>query len=89
MTDKTYECVICYSINSAANLHCSTCGTIPAAYSPLECPTRYDESGFSLSPNVYLECVAAHGCYRQFQSYSYRSKLHTVSLDYYSDSENE
>jgi hypothetical protein len=31
----TYECSICLDINHVSRLHCKSCGTTPAQYSPV------------------------------------------------------
>jgi len=60
MTERTYECEICQSINSAAKLQCSTCGTIPARYSVIGRPAKIVDSPL----DSFIPVVNAYGCQR-------------------------
>lgn len=77
---KTYECEVCYGINHVKHLHCSTCGTIPKAYSPIGKPCRLIETQ---EYTRYIEVTPAIECSRT-ERYTYaRVYLRTVPADYY------
>ena len=76
----TYDCSICLNINHASRLHCRTCGTIPAMYSPITIPARFvvDAEDYH-----FISSVVAHGADRAEHHKTSRSYLRTVPLDYY------
>lgn len=81
---STYECPICYAINSVAKLHCSCCGTIPPRYSILGKPARaIDELFYSR----YIEVKALIGVDRTERHRTVKRTLATVPADYYASVE--
>src|SRR5882672_127736 len=74
---KTYECVICLSVNHASRLHCQHCGTIPAMYSLIGSAAK------PASHCWYIPVVAAFGCSRASQRRASRIHFRTVSATYY------
>lgn len=76
---NTYECAICLNVNHNVKLHCSTCGAVPAKYSPIK-TTAIERSG---SINYFVPFVIARGADRAEWHRTSRSYLRTVPLDYY------
>lgn len=80
-----YECAICQSINHAARLHCSTCGTIPAQYSLLRVPARLVDNAdlYASWTNGFIQVIPAIGCVRAAQHHRAPRIPQAVSVDYF------
>jgi hypothetical protein len=87
---KTYECVICHGINSAARIHCQFCDTIPAEYSWRKKPIRERLNTItSFQPvetfSSYIDVLVAWGCERQASNRVIKRAARTVPLGYYAE----
>lgn len=80
----TYECPICYAINSNVKLHCSCCGTTPKKYSMIGKPARMIISEID---SHWIEVRAAIGADRTERHRTCKRTLATVPADYYADKE--
>jgi len=83
----TYECVICYAVNSAHKVKCSACGTIPAKYSLTGKPVRLLAEDCGDMINGFVSVVNAIGCDRTERHRTCKRILRTVAADYYADME--
>ena len=80
----TYECVICFGINSVARLHCKHCGTTPKQYSILAVPcVQKTEPEYGVS--YFDEVRVANGCERQMSRRTIKRTARTVPMDYYAE----
>jgi hypothetical protein len=80
---KHYECSICKSINHAAKLHCSTCGTVPACYSVIGQPHRLISDDTVNDWPRFIPVVVARGAERLESRRAHKVYFRTVPLDYY------
>lgn len=85
---KTYECPICYGVNHAGKMVCSTCGTIPPQYSVSKRPARLLDEALGDVLNGFLSVVCAVGCDRTERHRTCKRSLRTVPADYYAGTEN-
>lgn len=83
----TYECSICYGVNAASKLHCSSCGTIPASYSLIRKPARLLDNDLGDMINGYISVVVALGVDRTERHRTVKRVLRTVAADYYASEE--
>ena len=79
----TYECPICYCVNSQAKTQCSACGTIPAHWSVTKKPSRLFSQDIGDNINGFLSVVSAIGCDRTERHRTSKRVLRTVAADYY------
>lgn len=83
----TYECKVCWGINSANKLHCSTCGTIPAVYSWNGKTIRERADTISsFNPETIsntIDVVVALNAERQTTRRTIKRTARTVPMDYY------
>lgn len=75
---KTYECPICYGINSVARMNCQYCGAVPKVYSII---------GSVMSFGKGIELVPAKECDRTERHRTCKRVLATVPADYYAEVE--
>lgn len=80
----TYECTICYCVNSAVKTQCSACGTIPSHWSVVKSPVRLLSTEQGDTINGLIEVVSAIGVDRTERHRYARVNLRTVPADYYS-----
>lgn len=73
----TYDCVICWGVNRAANVQCQYCGTIPADYSIIGKPSRFTED------YQIIEVVSAQGAQHVESRRGRRLYFRTIPLDYF------
>lgn len=87
MSNQTYECPICYAVNSQHKQQCSACGTIPGHWSVIKKPSRLlsEDTGDCL--NGLIEVVSAIGVDRIERHRYARVNLRTVPADYYAEKE--
>lgn len=80
----TYECAICLNINHVSRLHCRTCGTIPANYSPTgttASPARQiDRDDYQYV--WFNQTLVARGADRTEHHRNVRVNLRTALADY-------
>lgn len=79
----TYECEICYGINSVSRMACKACGTIPKIWSLTKQPARLLDESIGDCINGLIPVVAAIGVDRQERHRTCKRVLRTVPADYY------
>ena len=77
-----YVCEICHHANGAYRLHCSACGTTPAAYSMSGQDECFHFEGLHWWT---VPIVAAHGAERAESRRGRKVYFRTVPLDYYAN----
>ena len=87
MIKTTYECEICYGVNSSVKTVCSTCGTIPKQYSISRKPSRLIQTDTGHMINGFIEVVSAIGVDRTERHRYARVNFRTVPADYYASAE--